>query len=65
MQGSQDIEMKEAKGSLDLSFSDSEEELKVGKVPAPKKTPETPTQYFSTSKDAPLAYQSKRPNSPA
>ena len=66
MQSSQDINMQEDSGEPNVSYSDSEEEVKVQKQVAQKRVPDatSPSQITSIVKEAALS-QTKRPNSPA
>jgi hypothetical protein len=66
MQSSQDINMQEDSGEPNVSYSDSEEEVKVQKQVAQKRVPDatSPSQITSIVKEATLSL-TKRPNSPA
>lgn len=66
MQSSQDINMQEDSGEPNVSYSDSEEEVKVQKQVAQKRVPDatSPSQITSIVKEAALSL-TKRPNSPA
>ena len=58
--------MQEDCGQPNLSYSDSDEEVKVEKLVALKRVPDatTPCQTITTPKE-PVISQTRRPNSPA
>ena len=66
MQSSQDINMQEDSGEPNVSYSDSEEEVKVQKQVAQKRVPDatSPSQITSIAKEGAISL-TKRPNSPA